>query len=56
MHTFVHSLTLLMHSIVVAVFMETIQKLHGKSKIIVCDRDPIFTIKFWTKLFSCLVT
>ena len=37
-------------------FMETIQKLHGNSKIIVCDRDPIFTGNFWTELFSCLGT
>ena len=32
----------------VAAFMETIQKLHGKPKIIVSDRDPIFTRNFWT--------
>ena len=37
-------------------FMETIQKLHGNPKIIVSDRDPIFTGNFWTKLFSCLGT
>ena len=36
--------------------METIQKLHGNPKIIVSDRDPIFTGNFWTKLFSCLGT
>ena len=35
-------------------FMETIQKLHGNPKIIVSERDPIFTRKFWTKLLSCL--
>jgi hypothetical protein len=29
-------------------FMETIQKLHGIPKIIVSDRDPIFTGYFWT--------
>ena len=29
-------------------FMETIQKLHGNPKIIVSDRDPIFTRNFWT--------
>jgi hypothetical protein len=37
-------------------FMETVQKLHGKPKIIVSDRDPIFTGYFWTELFSCLGT
>ena len=29
-------------------FMETIQKLHGNPRIIVSDRDPFFTRKFWT--------
>ena len=43
-------------SIVATAFMETIQKLHGNPKIIVSDRDPIFTRNFWTKLFSCLGT
>ena len=37
-------------------FMETIQNLHGNPKVIVCDRDPIFTGNFWTGLFSCLCT
>ena len=37
-------------------FMETIQKLHGNPKIIVSDRDPIFTGNFWMELFSCLGT
>jgi hypothetical protein len=37
-------------------FMETIQKLHENPKIIVSDRDPIFTGNFWTKLFSFLRT
>ena len=37
-------------------FMETIQKLNGNQKIIVSDRDPIFTGNFHTKLFSCLGT
>jgi hypothetical protein len=36
--------------------MEIIQNIHGVPKIIVSDRDPIFTGKFWTKLFSCLGT
>ena len=35
-------------SIVSPTFMETIQKLHGNPKVIVRDRDPIFTEKFWT--------
>jgi len=43
-------------SIVATAFMETIQKLHGNPKIIVIDRDPIFTGNFLTKLFSCLGT
>ena len=29
-------------------FMETFQKLHGSPKIIIIDRDPIFTGHFWT--------
>ena len=37
-------------------FMETIQKLHVNPKIIVSDRDPIFTGNFWMELFSCLGT
>jgi hypothetical protein len=43
-------------STVATAFMETVQKLHGSPKIIVSDRDPIFTRHFWTKLFSCLGT
>ena len=43
-------------STVSTAFMQTIQKLHGNPKIIVRERDPIFTGKFWTKLFSCLGT
>ena len=35
-------------------FMETIQKLHGNPKIIVSDKDHIFTGNSLTKLFSCL--
>ena len=35
-------------------FMEMVQKLHGKLKIIVSHRDPIFIGKFWIELFSCL--
>jgi hypothetical protein len=36
--------------------METIKKIHGILKIIVSDRDPIFTGHFWKELFSCLGT
>jgi hypothetical protein len=43
-------------STVATAFMETVQKLHGSPKIIVSDRDPIFTRHFWTELFSCLGT
>jgi hypothetical protein len=43
-------------STVATAFMETVQKLHGSPKIIVSDRDPIFTGHFWIELFSCLGT
>ena len=33
-------------STVATTFMETIQKLHGNPKVIVSDRDPIFTGNF----------
>jgi len=36
--------------------MDTFQKLHGILKIIVSDRDTIFTRNSWAKLFSCLGT
>jgi hypothetical protein len=35
-------------STVSTAFMEIFQKLHGSPKIIVSDRDPIFTEHFWT--------
>jgi hypothetical protein len=38
-------------STVATTFMETIQKIHGSQKIILSDRDPIFTGHFWTELF-----
>ena len=43
-------------STVATAFTDVVQKLHGTPKIIVSDRDPIFTRNFWTKLFSCLGT
>jgi hypothetical protein len=43
-------------SIVTTAFMDIVQKLHGTPKIIVSDRDPIFTGNFWIELFSCLGT
>jgi hypothetical protein len=43
-------------SIVATSFMDIVKKLHRTPKIIVSDRDPIFTGNFWTKLFSCLHT
>ena len=43
-------------STVATAFMEIVQKLHGSPKIIVSDRDPIFTGHFWIELFSCLGT
>ena len=43
-------------SIVASTFINTVQNLHGSPKIIVSDRDAIFTRKFWTELFSCLGT
>jgi hypothetical protein len=43
-------------SIVATKFMEIVQKIHGVSKIIVSDRDPIFSGNFWIELFSCLGT
>ena len=35
-------------SIASTAFVERIEKLHGNPKIIVSDRDPIFTGNFWT--------
>jgi hypothetical protein len=35
-------------STVATSFMETVQNLHGSPKIIVSDKDPIFTGHFWT--------
>ena len=41
---------------VATTFMDRIQKLHRIPRVIVSDRDPMFTGNFWTKLFSCLGT
>ena len=38
-------------SVVATELMETIQNLHGNPKIIVSDKDPIFTGNLWTELF-----
>jgi hypothetical protein len=43
-------------STVAITFMETVQNIHGSPKIIVSDKDPIFTGHFWTELFSFLGT
>ena len=39
------------YSTIATEFMETSQKLHGNPKIILSERDPIFTRKFWMELF-----
>jgi hypothetical protein len=41
---------------VATTFMEKVQKIHGFPKIIVSERDSIFTRNFWTELFSSLGT
>ena len=43
-------------STITTTFMDKIQKLHGSPRVIVSDRDPIFTGNFWKELFSCLGT
>ena len=43
-------------STVATTLMDRIQKLHGSPRVIVSDRDPIFTGNFWTELFSSLGT
>jgi hypothetical protein len=37
---------------VARVYFDNIFKLHGMPESIVCDRDPTFTSRFWTELFS----
>ena len=39
-------------SIVAEAFINIVQKLHGIAKVIVSDRDPIFTGQFWTKIYK----
>ena len=41
---------------VAEVFIEHVFKLHGLPKIIISDRDPKFTSKFWKSLFKTLET
>ena len=41
-------------STVATTFMDIIKKLHGSPRVIVSDKDPIFTGNFWTKIFTCL--
>lgn len=38
------------------VYINTVFKLHGLSRSIVCDRDPRFTAKFFTEVFHLLGT
>ena len=37
-------------STVANTFMDTIQKLHGNLRVIVSNKDAIFTENFWTEL------
>ena len=41
-------------STVSTTFMDRIQKLHGSPRVIVSDRDPIFTGNFWKDIFVVL--
>ena len=38
------------------IFVDTVYHLHGLPKVIIFDRDPKFTSKFWTSLFNLLGT
>jgi transposase InsO family protein len=39
---------------VVKLYMDNIFKLHGLPKVIVTDRDPIFTSSIWQSMFKSL--
>lgn len=39
---------------VVNIFLDSVFKLHGLPKVIVTDRDPIFTNSVWQSLFKSL--
>ena len=38
------------------IFVDTVFRLHGLPEVIISDRDPRFTSKFWTSLFGLLGT
>ena len=40
----------------VKIFVDTVFRLHGLLEVIISDRDPKFTSKFWTSLFDLLGT
>ena len=37
-------------------FVDNVFRLHGLPEVIISDRDPRFTSKFWTNLFDLLGT
>lgn len=37
-------------------YLENVYKLHGLSAVIISDRDPVFTNRFWTELFNTIGT
>ena len=38
------------------IFVDTMLRLHGLPEVIISDRDPFFTHKFWESLFDLLGT
>ena len=38
------------------IFVDNVFRLHGLLEVIISDRDPHFTGKFWQSLFDCLGT